>query len=288
MWSTIDKAIERATGQPFTHTRKTVVSGGDINTCFCLTDDNQKYFVKLNDKNHLEHFESEVYALKQIHRCEQISCPKVITLGVTLDKSFLVLNFIPFETPHSDDWYHLGQQLAHLHKTSTHGQFGWQYDNYIGNTVQPNQWSSNWKSFFAEQRIGWQLQLLYEKSIRFGDIDHIIQKCHDALSHHHVTPRLVHGDLWHGNMGFSDHNAIIFDPACYYGDREVDVAMTELFSHLPHNFYQGYHDTFPLKKDYEQRKLIYNFYHILNHANLFGGNYIEQSKALLSRILSIH
>ncbi|GLX80492.1 hypothetical protein tinsulaeT_38320 [Thalassotalea insulae] len=288
MWKTISQAIEQATNQPFTIKHKQQATGGDINLCYWLSDYRQNYFVKLNDKQHFEHFDSEAYALSQIKQCQQIVCPDVITLGTTLDKAFLVLSYIPFESPKSNDWYHLGQQLAHMHKTATHGQFGWQHDNYIGDTLQPNQWHSNWRTFFAEQRIAWQLQLLYEKSIRLGDIDHITQVCHDALLHHQTTPSLVHGDLWQGNMGFYHHQPVIFDPACYYGDREVDLAMTELFGQLPDDFYQGYQATFPLTNNYENRKLVYNFYHILNHANLFGGIYIEQSKAQLSRILALH
>ncbi len=288
MWQTIQQAIQDTVDSSFEIKYKELATGGDINKCYWLSNDDHNYFVKLNNKDHLTHFESEAYALEQIKSLKQITCPEVITTGTTLDKSFLILNYIPFESPVSNDWYHLAQQLAHMHQNSTHGQFGWQHDNYIGHTLQPNTWQSNWRTFFAEQRIAWQLQLLDEKSIKLGDIDHITQVCHDALGHHKVSPCLVHGDLWQGNMGFFQHTPVIFDPACYYGDREVDIAMTELFGQLPEDFYQGYHDTYPIADRYEQRKLIYNFYHILNHANLFGGVYIEQSKATLSRILSLH
>lgn len=109
--------------------------------------------------------------------------------------------------------------------------------------------------------------------------------CHDALQHH-PTPSLLHGDLWHGNVGFCEQNPVIYDPACYYGDHEADLAMTELFGSFPEEFYQGYQSVLPISPQYKQRKLVYNFYHILNHANLFGGVYIEQSKALLKRIIT--
>lgn len=288
MWHTIEQAIQEKTGKPFSIKHRKPATGGDINLSYWLSNYKQNYFVKINKKEHINHFESEAYALEQIKSSKFIACPEVITSGTTLDKSFLVLNYIPFETPEANDWYQLGEQLAHMHKSVNHGQFGWQHDNYIGDTLQPNHWHSNWRTFFAEQRIAWQLQLLYEKSIKFGDIDHITQVCHDALLHHQVTPSLVHGDLWQGNLGFCGHKPIVFDPACYYGDREVDIAMTELFGQLPDDFYLGYQEVYPISANYEQRKLVYNFYHILNHANLFGGVYIEQSKATLSRILSIH
>ncbi|NQY65258.1 MAG: fructosamine kinase family protein [Alteromonadaceae bacterium] len=287
MWQCIEQAVVEQTGQKFSIIDKQPISGGDINLAYKISDGQNVYFVKLNNKEYASHFESEAYALQQIKSLNLITCPEVITTGVSLDKSFLVLNYIPFTPPNPTNWHKLGTNLALMHKNSQHGQFGWQQDNYIGNTLQPNNWSSNWRTFFAEQRIAWQLQLLNEKSIKIGDIDHITQICHDGLLNHSVTPSLVHGDLWQGNLGFSKTTAIIFDPACYYGDREVDIAMTELFGCLPPEFYQAYQAIYPLQPGFEERKVIYNFYHILNHANLFGGVYIEQAKAMLSRIMSI-
>lgn len=288
MWQTIEQEITQVTDEPFNIKHKQVVTGGDINLCYWLSNYQRNYFIKLNDKSRLQQFESEAYSLEQIKQLNVMACPNVVTTGTTLDKSFLVLEYLPFNHASNQNWYQFGKQLATMHKQSSHGQFGWQHDNYIGTTPQPNSWQSNWRTFFAEQRIGWQLQLLAEKSIKLGSIDYIINVCHDALLHHQVTPSLVHGDLWQGNIGFSDNAAYIFDPASYYGDREVDIAMSELFGQMPDEFYQGYQEVFPLDADYDKRKLIYNFYHILNHANLFGGVYIEQSKANLSRILALH
>ncbi len=288
MWQCIEQAISAETGETFHVKKKKLVSGGDINLAYHLSNYHDNYFVKINKKDHISHFESEAYGLSQIRSLQAIACPEVISVGTSLDKSFIVLRYIPFSDANPQHWHQLGKNLATMHKDSIHGQFGWQTDNYIGDTLQPNTWSSNWRSFFAEQRIGWQLKLLSEKSVKIGDIDHISQVCHDALNHHYVEPCLVHGDLWQGNMGFTESASVIFDPACYYGDREVDIAMTELFGRLPYEFYQGYQETFPLPDSYDQRKIIYNFYHVLNHANLFGGHYIEQSKALLARIMSLH
>lgn len=288
MWQQVEQAISYSIGERFTIKHQKAISRTEHNTCFWLSNYHHNYFIKLNDKAHFEHLESEAYSLAQIKHNNQVACPDVISLGTTLDKSFLVLNYITLSNASKNNWYFLGTALAKMHKHSIHGQFGWEHDNYIGNTRQPNNWQRNWRTFFAEQRIGWQLQLLREKSIKLGDIDHIINVCHDALLHHQVEPCLVHGDLWKGNLGFSGDNSYIFDPASYYGDREVDIAMTELFGDLPADFYQGYQDYYPLSADYDKRKLVYNFYHILNHANLFGGVYIEQSKASLARILALH
>ena len=286
MWQNIEQAITCEVGDFFSIKEKVSISTGDINYTYKINNGKDRYFVKLNDKNHLSHFEAEAYSLQQLKITQKTHCPDVIALGTTSDKSFIVLNFIDFCRDNSELWYQLGEQLALLHKSSTHGQFGWQHDNYLGNNLQPNNWQSNWRTFYAEQRIGWQLQLLSEQSIFIGDIDHIINLCHQGLLHHHFTPCLVHGDLWRGNIGFCNKGPVLFAPACYYADREVDIAMTELFGEFPAAFYQGYQAVYPLTEGYERRRDIYNFYHVLNHANLFGGIYIEQAKALLGRLFT--
>ena len=298
MWQCIEQAISIETGKEFKICDKKPLSLGPaslptnntdqpLNLSYKVTDGERSYFIKLNSKECLVNFQAEAYSLKQMKMLSHIACPNVTAIGISLDKSFLVLDYVNFDKAKPVLWYKLGQQLAQMHYETTHGQFGWQHDNFIGNTIQPNNWSSNWTTFFANQRIAWQLQLLSERSILLGDIDHIIQVCHDALLQHTVTPCLVHGDLWQGNTGFTQDNAMIFDPACYYGDREVDIAMTELFGQFPNDFYHGYQAEYPLDEGFEQRKIIYNFYHVLNHANIFGGIYIEQAKALVGRIMSM-
>jgi len=299
MWHEIEQAISAELATPFIITDKMPLSAGlssntpldandqPLNLSFKISDGTRNFFIKLNNKENLVNFQAEAYSLKQLKTLTHIACPEVTTIGISLDNSFLVLEYVAFNKAKPVLWYQLGQQLAQMHRETLHGQFGWQHDNFIGNTIQPNHWSSNWTSFFSQQRIAWQLQLLSEKSVVFGNIDHITKICHDALLHHYVTPCLVHGDLWQGNTGFTIEQGMIFDPACYYGDREVDIAMTELFGQFPDDFYHGYQAEYPLEKGYEQRKLVYNFYHVLNHANIFGGIYIEQAKAILSRIISM-
>jgi fructosamine-3-kinase len=303
MWHSIEQAISAETGKPFYISEKKEISTSigstsslsslienkapPSNLSFKITDGQRSYFIKINNKDYLEHFQAQAYSLKQLNTLANIASPTVTSIGTSLDKSFLVLDYVDFSKAKPMLWHQLGQQLAQMHYETRHGQFGWQHDNFIGDTIQPNHWSSNWTTFFADQRIAWQLQLLSERSVMLGNIEHITQVCHDALLHHQVTPCLVHGDLWQGNTGFSGEQAMIFDPACYYGDREVDIAMTELFGHFPDHFYHGYQAEYPLDAGYEQRKLVYNFYHILNHANVFGGIYIDQAKAALSRIMSL-
>lgn len=285
MWHTIEQAISEATGETFSITSKTPVSGGDSHLAFVISSNEQKYFVKINEKSRLSELDIEQDNLQHLANVKQIKTCNPVALGSTIDKAFLVLDYIDFVQPQEVDWFIFGQSLANLHLNTKHGQFGWHQENYIGSSIQPNHWHSNWRTFFSEHRVGWQLQLLAEKSITLGNIDYIVDISHDLLNHHQVEPCMVHGDLWQGNIGFTQGEPIIFDPACYYGDREVDLAMTELFGHLPTNFYQGYQEVYPLQAGFEDRKTLYNFYHILNHANMFQGIYIDQAKALLNRLM---
>jgi fructosamine-3-kinase len=300
MWQYIEEAISTETGKLFRiHEKQAIyphaanslaVDDNDhpLNLSFKVSDGKRNYFIKLNKKECLINFQAEAYSLRQMDKLTHIACPHVTSIGTTLDKSFLVLDYIDFKKSKPVLWYQLGQQLAQMHYETQYGKFGWQHDNFIGETIQPNHWSNNWHTFFSDQRIAWQLQLLSERSILLGDIDYITKVCNDALLNHQVNPCLVHGDLWQGNTGFTCEEGMLFDPACYYGDREVDIAMTELFGQFPFDFYRGYQAEYPLDDGYEQRKLVYNFYHILNHANIFGGIYIEQAKALLIRIIALN
>jgi fructosamine-3-kinase len=98
---------------------------------------------------------------------------------------------------------------------------------------------------------------------------------------------LLHGDLWSGNQGAdSSGNPVIYDPACYYGDHEVDLAMMELFGSPGERFFAVYRERFPIDADYPLRRDLYNLYHLLNHANLFGGAYAAQSLRVIDRLLA--
>jgi len=289
MWKIIADVISKNTHQSFDHAEHEMLSsGGESRLAYKYYNDNDAFFVKLAPKHKLNQLVAEVDSLVHLNELNERLVPTAVGVDVSLDKSFLILPWLNFTQPSNDDWFQLGVELATVHKNSSNGQFGWDQDNFIGDTLQPNQWSSNWSTFFAEKRISWQLQLLNEKSVNFGDIDYLSDVCHDLLCHHKTKPSLVHGDLWHGNVGFVDGTPQIFDPACYYGDREVDIAMTELFGSFPDEFYQGYDATYPLTSGFEQRKHIYNLYHVLNHANMFGGIYIKQAQALLQRIIAQH
>ncbi|AKV69855.1 fructosamine kinase [Microcystis panniformis FACHB-1757] len=231
-------------------------------------------------------FAAEALGLKQIHATKTIRVPEPICWGIAEKSSYLVLEWLEFGGGNSQSWEKMGQNLARLHQVSLSDRFGWQCNNTIGSTPQINTVSNNWADFFAHQRIGYQLRLAKERGGNFPDEDQVIPAISEILSQHQPHPSLVHGDLWSGNAAITvDGEPVILDPATYWGDREVDLAMTELFGGFPAAFYRGYNDVFPLDAGYQKRKTLYNLYHILNHFNLFGGGYASQANRMLQEIL---
>lgn len=175
------------------------------------------------------------------------------------------------------DWPALARMLAALHR-HTAERYGWDGDNWIGLAPQKNGWGDDWPRFFLEKRLQPQIEWAASKGFRIATPD-----VKELLGHHPV-PSLLHGDLWRGNAGFTPEGPVLFDPAVYYGDREADLAMTELFGGFPREFYASYAAELPLAPGYEKRRDLYNLYHVLNHLNLFGAGYLAQAKALLARL----
>lgn len=286
MWTQIARHIAQTTEKPFEIEKSRPVSGGCINQGYAVSGNGLIYFVKINQANQEAMFAAEALGLKQIHATQTIRVPEPICWGIAEKSSYLVLEWLEFGGGNSQSWEKMGRNLAHLHQVSLSDRFGWQCNNTIGSTPQINTISNNWADFFAHQRIGYQLRLAKERGGNFPDEDQVIPAISEILSQHQPHPSLVHGDLWSGNAAITvDGEPVILDPATYWGDREVDLAMTELFGGFPAAFYRGYNDVFPLDAGYQQRKTLYNLYHILNHFNLFGGGYASQANRMLQEIL---
>jgi fructosamine-3-kinase len=258
--------------------------GGYTHQAFKITDGRRRFFVKINQQQNIQMFQAEADGLNHLRIAGLLKIPRVISLGTVSSHSFLVLEYLTLTSGDHPTWFALGQQLAKQHRQQTQNMYGWQSDNYIGATVQVNRWHKHWNFFFAEQRIGYQLQLLAEKGLKLVNIDVAVEAVKQLLSGHNPVASMLHGDLWQGNVGFHNHNPVMFDPALYYGDRETDLAMSELFNCFPNPFYDGYQSIWPLDTQYQYRKPVYQLYHLLNHALLFGGQYVESAKALLKNM----
>jgi protein-ribulosamine 3-kinase len=247
-------------------------SGGCIHDCYRVVIGGAAHFLKLNQERFADAFAAEADGLKAIRQCG-MRAPEPLAHGVAGEQAYLLLEFLDLKG--KGDFAALGRMLAAAHRKPG-PRFGWSRDNYIGSTPQANGWCDEWAEFWRERRLRPQLELAARKGFNLGPIDPA-----PVLQSHKPQPALLHGDLWSGNAGFTAEGPVVFDPAVYYGDREADLAMTELFGGFPREFYKAYDETFPLPDGYERRKHLYNLYHLLNHLNLFGGGYLGKVKAAL-------
>jgi len=287
-WSSIAASIGRADGREFDPGTPRAVSGGCINTAYTLGGGAFRYFVKLNDADRLAMFEAEAAGLEEMADTRTIRVPRPLCTGTASGRSYIVMEHIAFGGHGSDGTREAGRQLAAMHRASRQG-FGWDRDNTIGSTPQPNKPENDWVEFWGRHRLGFQLGLAARKGHRgrLQDQGERLLEALPVLLDHDPAPSLLHGDLWGGNLAFdSDGHPVIFDPAVYYGDREADVAMTELFGGFGWDFYAAYNEAWELDSGYPTRKVLYNLYHILNHLNLFGTGYLGQAQSMMDRLLA--
>ena len=270
--------------------RKQSLSGGSINSAYRIeTQSNQTFFVKLNRESLLPMFEAEAEGLAELRKSEAIRVPEPVGFGVSDGYAWIVTEHVEFGRGHSQTQERFGRQFAGMHRY-TSDKYGWHRNNTIGSTPQINDWSDGWVEFYRTHRLGFQLELAAQNGFT-GSIQKKGERLMADLEHFFTTytplPSLLHGDLWGGNHGVdSEGNPVIFDPAVYYGDREADLAMTSLFGGCSSAFYDAYDEAWPLDEGYGVRKTLYNLYHILNHANLFGGGYAMQAENMMDQLLA--
>lgn len=288
-WQTVVDQIAQATGQGLTFERVEAMQGGDINSAYLLCCAEQKFFVKLNDARLLTMFEVEALGLTELAETQTLRIPQAVTTGIAGAYAFLVLEYVELSSLRQGSQQELGQKLALLHQKQQ-AYFGWHHDNFIGSTVQINTQNNDWVNFWQEQRLNAQLKLAANngytgKILQLGS--QLIPLIPDFFTTYQPQASLLHGDLWSGNAAAdAQGHAIIYDPACYYGDREADIAMTELFGGFGSTFASAYNEVWPLDSGYRTRKKLYNVYHILNHLNLFGSGYLHQSESMLQQLIA--
>lgn len=283
MWQNIGRLLESNLGFSAKINEKIHLSSGDIHHTWKIYYGDTPVFVKSNLREFLPNFKNEAEQLEMLAKSQTIRTPRVLGIGNSKDASFLLLEFLPVQpfTPHSA--YCFGQQLARLHQWEEQPSYGFDFDTQIDTTPQLNSWEKRWNHFYAEKRIGFQLQLASEKGMVFGDIDEITQIITHRLADHNPQPSLLHGNLWPKNCAaIGQSEGTVFDPACYWGDRECDIAMLPLCTAVPVNIFDGYQSVWPLSDKFLSRQPIYQLYFFLNRCNLFGGeeNYLEVRKII--------
>ena len=285
----LEAVVAEGTGDRFELRSADPVHGGCINRAYRISDGARHFFVKLNDLRMLPKFEAEAHALSKLARAGGPRVPEVIWVGELDGDAGLLLEFIDLQPLAGKSAAALGRALAAMHSVTAAG-FGWSADNFIGASTQVNTRDDRWASFFRKRRIGHQLELAARSG--FGDVlgergERLLSAVDVLLASHRPAPSLVHGDLWAGNAARdAAGNPVVFDPAAYFGDRETDLAMTELFGGFGSGFRQAYEAAWPLEPGYPVRRTLYNLYHILNHLNLFGASYLSRSVEMIDRLLS--
>jgi len=263
------------------------VAGGCINRAIRVAYGDERYFIKLNHRDALDMFAAEAQGLLELRRVKALYVPEPVCWGREDESAWLVLEDLDLGGPARPAA--LGRGLAALHRV-TQPRFGWCMDNTIGSTPQINAERADWVDFWREQRLGYQLELAAAKGAgeplasRGRLLLDFLPKLFETY-----RPRasLLHGDLWSGNYAYlTDGRPVIFDPAVYYGDREAELAMTELFGGFQREFYAAYEAAWPLAAGYRTRKKLYQLYHILNHFNLFGGSYLDRALTLTESLLT--
>jgi len=263
------------------------LSGGDINRAALLRSRNTNWFLKYRDNAPPGMFEAEALALAEIAATACIRVPDAVAWGTAGNTAWLVLEHL--ELTSNGPAALLGEQLAALHDISR-DSFGWSRNNYIGTTPQLNDWSENWTGFWRDCRLQPQLAMARDAGFASRLIDRgerLLASLDLLLQDHVPAASLVHGDLWAGNKAFTPAGQpVLFDPASYYGDRETDIAMTELFGGFEPAFYTAYQAHSPLPAGYPLRRELYKLYHVLNHLNLFGSAYLSRCENIIDGLLA--
>ena len=288
LWQDFASAIEAAGGEPFRVGAPEQLSGGCINSAFRITDGDRTWFVKTNRADLRDMFDAEAAGLAEMAATATIGVPRPLCTGTSGSTAFIVMQHLELGAGDRDGWRNAGRQLAAMHRARS-DTFGWRRDNTIGATPQPNASSADWIAFWRERRLGFQLAEAARGGHhgRLQALGEQLMERFPALIDHAPRPSLLHGDLWSGNIAFDRAGApVIFDPATYYGDREAELAMTELFGGFSADFHAAYREAWPIDPGYAVRRTLYNLYHVLNHLNLFGGGYRGQAERMMESLLA--
>ena len=278
------QSISDFIGEPVTIEHIGIVSGGSISDAHRVITSHGPFFAKINNAEAFPGmFDAEAIGLKfLIERCE-FDMPNPIAVGQEGDMQWILTTFIESASKANGYWGEFGRRLARLHD-HTAPQHGFDSDNYFGSLIQPNNKHDSWTEFFVQERLEPQLKIAVDNQMINTEISKRCQKLYSKLDSliPKESPSALHGDLWTGNfMTGNDGHATIFDPAVYFGHREVDIAMSQLFGSFDQEFYQAYNEVHPMEPDWEKRVEIFNLYPLLAHVNLFGESYLSQVNHIL-------
>jgi len=286
-WARFCLAVDRQAGTALQPDSLRPVAGGDIHQAYRVLDAGTPLFLKVNRPERGGSLEAEAAGLRLLSGCGALRVPALRAQGEADGRAFLLMEWLDLVPARGGCAAALGRQLAALHRCSA-PQHGLAADNFIGATLQPNGWRADWAAFFRDRRLGFQLELAARNGLASlrAPGQRLLQGLAQLLRGHEPLPSLLHGDLWAGNWGcLGDGQPAVFDPAAYYGDREADLSMTRLFGGFGEPFYRAYEQAWPLESGWQLRDQLYQLYHVLNHANLFGGGYVQDAGRRMQGLL---
>jgi protein-ribulosamine 3-kinase len=276
------------TGLPVAPQPRTRLRGGSVAACYAWDAGTARIFVKVAGRSELPALAAEARGLAELDATLTLRVPRVLAHGTAAEAAFLALEWIEAVAADARCETRLGAGLAALHAHRA-TRCGYDQDNYIGATPQENGWVAKWPAFFAERRLRPQLTLAAQRGFasEVACGERLLAVVPALLAGHAVRPSLLHGDLWGGNwLATAGGEPVLIDPAVYYGDPEADLAMTALFGGFGSAFYRAYEAVCPRAPGWAMRADLYNLYHLLNHANLFGGGYAQEARAVIERLLA--
>lgn len=276
----IDAALRAAGAGPLVDA--TQLGGGSFGATWRLAARGGRFFLKLGAASHP--FDAEVEALREIAATRTLRVPQPVACGVVGREAFLLLEWVDLRG--DGDWGEAGAQLAALNAVNA-PRYGWSRDNTIGASVQLNTPCATWAEFWRERRLRPQFRLARANGLgRLAALEARACAASDALlAGHAPAAALLHGDLWRGNVAFDPSGRpVVFDPSTYHGDAETDLAMARLFGGFPSAFYAAYAAVRPPSEGVAARLGLYQLYHVLNHANLFGDGYVTQAHSLIDTL----
>jgi protein-ribulosamine 3-kinase len=288
----ITKQVEEILSEKFDTFTKVIAShsiaGGSINETYRIDTNIRSFFIKVNSSLKFPGmFDAEIKGLHLLKNKSDFKIPEVVASHNGSDYSILILEYIKEGKKGDRFFLKFGEKLAEMHGNSA-DYFGLDYDNYIGSLKQINTRHQKWNDFFAAERLEPQLKMALDDRKLNPAVIRKFEKLYKKLAEllPEEKPSLIHGDLWSGNYIPTENNSpCIFDPAVYYGHREMDIAMSKLFGGFSEDFYNNYNDAFPMEKNWEQRMDIYNIYPLMVHVNLFSGSYVKQVEQIINKFI---
>ena len=263
------------------------VGGGCIHHAWRVEGPAGPVFLKTNGTDAAWMLDAEADGLAALAAAGALRVPGVLGHGEAHGSAWLALEWLELRAPTPETEAALGAGLARQH-AEPGPHFGWSCDNAIGASPQVNTRDNDWGRFFARRRIGAQLELGRRNGLPAELLARgarLVERIPALLAGRQAAPALLHGDLWGGNRAAdSAGRPVVFDPAVHYGDAECDLAMTRLFGGFDRAFYDAYDAVLPPAPGWRQRLPLYQLYHVLNHANLFGGGYVRQAGALMDAV----